>query len=448
MSAQLERLNNLRAEMLAAVEKAKAFDARAIAEKRAMTAEEQTSWDAAMADYDTKRAEFDGLNTTHEREKRAEEAERFLSTSQGRRAIDRGSDGRTPPGAPVGTTVDLRGIPGGERYLSGVDPSHPRLSAEVRTAFNTYLMGGQRALTDAQYRALQADNPTEGGFLVAPMQFVSGLLKGVDDMTTIRNFATVTPLDQAESLGVVSLDTDLGDADWTTELATGTEDTALRFGRRELRPNPMAKLVKVSKKLMRQSNIDQIVLDRNTYKFGITQEKAHMTGSGSNQPLGIFTASAQGISTGADTTAASATVIAGDDLINVQFAMKSQYWTRSRWFMHRLVLKAIRQLKDTTSNYLWSPGLGPGGGLTNGLPPTILDRPYSISEYAPSTIATGQYVAVLCDPTYYWIADALNMEIQVLTELYAATNQTGFISRMESDGMPVLEEAFRRLKMA
>jgi hypothetical protein len=40
------------------------------------------------------------------------------------------------------------------------------------------------------------------------------------------------------------------------------------------------------------------------------------------------------------------------------------------------------------------------------------------------------------------------MEIQVLYELDAATNQIGFISRAECDGMPVLEEAFARVKLA
>ena len=32
-------------------------------------------------------------------------------------------------------------------------------------------------------------------------------------------------------------------------------------------------------------------------------------------------------------------------------------------------------------------------------------------------------------------------------ELYAETGQVGFIGRMESDGMPVLAEAFSRLKV-
>ena len=45
-------------------------------------------------------------------------------------------------------------------------------------------------------------------------------------------------------------------------------------------------------------------------------------------------------------------------------------------------------------------------------------------------------------------ADALYMQVQRLNELYAETNQVGFIGRLETDGAPVLEEAFVRLKLA
>jgi HK97 family phage major capsid protein len=57
-------------------------------------------------------------------------------------------------------------------------------------------------------------------------------------------------------------------------------------------------------------------------------------------------------------------------------------------------------------------------------------------------------VAAYGDYSKYFIADALDMEIQVLDQLYAATNQMGYILRKETDGMPVLEEAFARLKLA
>jgi HK97 family phage major capsid protein len=56
------------------------------------------------------------------------------------------------------------------------------------------------------------------------------------------------------------------------------------------------------------------------------------------------------------------------------------------------------------------------------------------------------YVGMLGDFSYYWIADADTFAVQRLMELYALTNQVGLIGRLETDGMPVLEEAFARLK--
>ena len=55
---------------------------------------------------------------------------------------------------------------------------------------------------------------------------------------------------------------------------------------------------------------------------------------------------------------------------------------------------------------------------------------------------------MIADFSYYWIADALDMRIQRLVELYAATNQVGFIGRLETDAQPVLAEAFSRVKLA
>ena len=71
-----------------------------------------------------------------------------------------------------------------------------------------------------------------------------------------------------------------------------------------------------------------------------------------------------------------------------------------------------------------------------------------ISEFAPNTFTTGKYVGLLGDFSNYWIVDALSMQMQRLSELYAETNQIGFIGRLETDGAPVLEEAFARVTLA
>ncbi|MGW1127463.1 phage major capsid protein [Streptomyces sp. NPDC002526] len=317
-------------------------------------------------------------------------------------------------------------------------------------ALRAYLLGGRSVLTEAQARALNAGHDPEGGFLVAPQQFVKDLLKGVDDMVALRGLATVYQLTQAESLGVPTLDSDLDDADWTSELATGSQDDGIRFGKRELRPHPLAKRVKVSRKLLRAAvmNPETLVRQRMEYKFGVTGEKAYMTGDGNQKPLGLFTASEVGIPTSRDvdiSTSGSGFVNAAggnsaDDLITAKYTLKGAYHGRARWLFHRMAIASVRKLKDGDGNYIWKAGLASDQG------DRILDLPFITSEFAPSTFGDGDYVGMLGDFSYYWIAEALSFEVQRLNELYAESNQVGFIGRQEADGMPVLAEAFVRLQ--
>jgi len=302
--------------------------------------------------------------------------------------------------------------------------------------------------SNAYRKAHQLDNPAGGGYLVTPMQLVNDLIVAIKNNTYVMDLATVYTLNGADSLGVPSLETDIDDATWSSELATVTETADVGFGRRELRPNRLNKLVKISRTLMRTAtNAEGILLDRLGYKFAVTIEKACITGTGAGQPLGLFTASAEGIPTTQDSTAANSTSIVGDDFIETKHSLKAAYWDRASWLLHRDVLKAARKLKDTTNNYIWSTGFGPGLGF-QGNAPTLLDRPYYISEYAPNTFTTGLYMAVFGDFSKYWMAQRFGFEVQVLNELYAATDQIGYKATQFIDGAPVLSEAFRRLKLA
>lgn len=312
-------------------------------------------------------------------------------------------------------------------------------------AFSRFLRHGQKSLTEAEQKALRADEDTAGGYLTAPREFAQGLLKFVDDAVVVRQLATIERLTQAESLGIISMDSDLTDWEWTSELGTGSEDTVKPFGGRALTPHPLAKRIKISNTLIRRSTrpIEQIVQQRLAYKLGVTLEKAYMTGDGAQKPLGMFTASAQGIPTSRDVTL----TVTDDEtfansLIDAKFTLKQQYQMASstRWLFHRDMLKRIRKLRDGNKQFLWAPG------LAGGQPATILDIPYVQSEFTPNTFSSGNYLAVLGDMSYYWIVDALTIQIQTLLELYAETNQRGYIGRYEGDGAPMLAEAFVRLK--
>ncbi|WP_300009703.1 phage major capsid protein [uncultured Roseobacter sp.] len=394
-------------------------DARALidlaeTEKRSMTEEEDTQYKKLFDEADELRAKI-------EREERQREAERTLQQelgAEGERNGDRGAD----RGAERGRTDHLM------------------------ATFRSFLASGDIGGDGAQeFRDLSAGVNVEGGFLVIPETFVTQLIKAMDDMVIIRELANIIPMTNAASIGAPTLDADPGDADWTTELSTGTNDDEMRLGKRVMQPHPMAKRIKISNQLLRTSALpaDALVRQRLAYKFGVTQEKAYMIGNGDKRPLGLFVPSTSGISTGRDVSEdMTQTKPTADGLINVKYSLKTAYWNRSNWLYHRDVMKEIAKLKDSDGQYLWRES------MREGEPDRLLGRPVRMSEFAPNTLAAGQYIGLLGDFEHYWILDALQMQMQRLAELYAESNQVGFIGRYEGDGAPVLEEAFARVQLA
>lgn len=328
----------------------------------------------------------------------------------------------------------------------GEQRDNPRATPEFRAAFEKFLRNGSNSLTETEKRAMQVDSDTGGGYLLTPQQFVNEFLKTLDMDVVVRGLARKFTLTTSGSLGVPTLDNDLDDAEWTPELKTGVA-TELTIGKRELKTHQLTKRALISNALIRKSGgtIETLVRERLQYKFGVAEEKAFMTGDGQEKPLGLFTASTNGIPATRDVNTGSATGFTGDGLIDARYSIKEGYVRDSstRWLFNRDAIKLIRKIKNAVDGqYIWQPG------ITGGAPDRILEIPYVISDYCPNTFTNGLYGGMLGCFKYYWIVDALDMQIQRLVELYAETNQTGFIGRQEVDGMPVMAEAFTRLKCA
>lgn len=293
-----------------------------------------------------------------------------------------------------------------------------------------------------------------GGAFVLPLELASEIIRTAQDEVFVRRYAPATTLLNAESLGYITVD-DIDDFDWVSELNVGPEDTNDPFGRRELTPHAASKLIKVSKKLTRLSpRPEQEIMSLVDYKRAGTEEKAFLTGNGNNRPLGVFTESDQGISTDRNRATAAANVVTGDDFINCVADAKGNYRNGMRWLIHRNLEGRVRKLKDSENNYIWSPFGGVGQTLAGGMPSTIAGFPYDLSEFMTDpgltgNITTGTFAALLANwRRGYRIADALAMTVQPLYELYAGSNQQGYIFRFETDGMPVDENAFVRMKVA
>lgn len=321
-------------------------------------------------------------------------------------------------------------------------PGNHLATGAYRSAYDRWLVAprgtGLSTLSPEEQRALSVGVAAEGGYTVPQEEFIAELIKEADNQSVIRGIARTFQVPQAQSLGAPTLAADPTDPDWTTELLIGSEDSTMAFGKRELHPWPLAKYIKISDKLLRASplGMETIVRERLAYKVATAQSAAFNTGDGSSKPLGIYTASDSGIPTSREVDISTTNAFDADKLIGARFTLHQGYWANARWHFHRNILAAFRKLK-TTDNYLWQPG------LTVGAPNTLLDFPYSVDEYAPSdTTPTAARCAILGDFSNYWIVDALNVRIQRLDELFALTNQVGFVVRMETDAAPVLGAGF------
>ena len=393
------------------------------------------------ARFDALFAEANNTQSRIDRQTALEVEERAMAASAGRGAPPADSHDPRQAQVAVESRELLRYTVGGQERIINRDLEHAgRAVAAYGDQFRHWMEYG------VERRDIQANLDTAGGFTVAPQQFVASLIQAVDNAVFMRSLANVMTVTSAESLGIPSMTADVSDPTWTSELATGAADSALTFGKRELRPHPLAKRILISNKLLRASALDMegFVRGRFAYKFGVAQESAFMTGNGFQQPLGVFTASTDGISTSRDvSTGNTTTSMTFDGIMEAKFTLKPQYWSRARWIFHRDGIKQLAKLKDGEGNYIWQMG-----NVQIGQPDRLLGVPELLSEYAPNTYTTGLYVGIIGDFSNYWIADALDMQVQRLVELYAATNQIGLIARLETDGAPVLEEAFVRVKLA
>jgi HK97 family phage major capsid protein len=401
---------------------------KAEAEKRAINSEEKVS----LAKMD---ARFDELD---EEIKTYEKAEAREASAQ--QSADPGAGNR---GNPTGDPKD-----GNARQKKGV--AGVRASAEYADTFDRFINSGEVGNVSPEIRnALSSDSDAGGGYLTASEEFASRLIEVVDNEVFMRGLATKTLLATAQSLGVAARTADMSAATWGSELTFAPADTGLVIGKREFKPQPLSMNALVSKKLLRlNSSVQDLVIRRIGYGLGIAQEQAYLTGNGANQPLGVFTPSTSGIDVSRDVVtgsttgfvATTATVSGADCLINALYTLKAQYQSKAAWIFHRTVVAQIRQLKDLYGQYIWAPGISPGE------PDRILNRSFYMSEYAPNTLTTGKYIGIVGDFSKFEIVDALDMELQVLMELFALSNQVGYIARIETDGMPVLAEAFVRIK--
>lgn len=342
-----------------------------------------------------------------------------------------------------------------------------RAAPEYNSAFTNFLNGhGPEAFNKfkpADYKDMNAGTPMQsdveekGGYFIASEEFVGGVLKEVDDVTFVQRLGRLFVVRNARSLGVRRRTRKVNSFEWSQELTdlTSRLDESLAYGKRQLTPHYIGGGIPISRDLIRSTMIpvETMVLEELGIDLGEKLEDAYLYGDGNEKPLGVMTPSVEGVSTGRDVAAIDADVntTGGEDgtthfgfntLIRAKYNQKLRYRNRSRWMFHRDTMARISMIRDLNGQYIWQPSKIVGD------PDTILGLPADESEWMPNTFTTGLYFGLLADWSYYWIAYALEMEIMRLTELRALTNEVLYIARAKVDAMPMLEEAFTRLKFA
>ena len=293
----------------------------------------------------------------------------------------------------------------------------------------------RKQMTPEMSNALQIGTDSEGGYLV-PDEYEKTLVEALEEENIFRKLAHVISTSSGDrKIPVVA---SKGSASWVDEEGT-IPDSDDAFNQVSIGAYKLGTLIKVSNELLNDSvfNLESYISKEFARRIGSKEEDAFFNGNGTGKPVGIFNATG-GAEVGV--TAASATAITADEIIDLFYSLKAPYRKNAVWILNDATIKAIRKLKDNNGNYLWQPS------LTAGTPDTILGRPVYTSSYVP-TIAAGAKTIAFGDFSYYWIADRAGRNFKKLTELYAANDQTGFVATQRVDGKLILPEAIKVLKM-
>ena len=359
------------------------------------------------AQYERMEQEVVDLGHAIEREERAAQMERELNA---------------PTMAPLASRPEAR-----------PDSRTGRGSNEYKAAFWTAMRnrGGHLSVQNA----LQIGTDSEGGYLV-PDEYERTLVDALREENRLRGLCKIIRTSSGDRK--IPLVASHGTASWVEEEGTIPESDDA-FGQITIGAHKIASMIKVSDELLQDSvfDIENYIATEFARRVGDAEEAAFISGDGSGKPYGMLH-STNGAAAGV--TAASATALTSDELLDLIYSLKSPYRKRAVFLMHDSTIKAIRKLKDGNSQYLWQPG------MKEGEPDRLLGYRLVTSTHMP-VIAADAKPILFGDLSSYWIADREGRSMQRLNELYAATGQVGFRVTQRVDGRLVQTEGVKCLAM-
>jgi HK97 family phage major capsid protein len=293
-------------------------------------------------------------------------------------------------------------------------------------------------------KMMTASDESTGGVL-APSDFVAEVIKGIIEFSPVRGIARVRPTSARSSK--FPKRTGRAAATWTGEKGTRSNTQTPTFGLEEVPNHELYARVEISSQDLEDSVVDleADIIEQMAEQFGVSEGTGFISGDANGKPEGIIS--------NADVIAAAvmnggASFTNGDGLIKLRFELKEAYWAKARMLLNRLTLRDIRLLKDGNDNYLWTPGIGQGAGLAQGVPATIVDTPYTLATDMPVAASNAFTVACGDFSKAYMISDRI--QLSWLRDPYTAAGDGAvvFHARKRVGGQVVLPEAVKLLKMA
>lgn len=276
------------------------------------------------------------------------------------------------------------------------------------------------------------------GYLLAPPEMESAIIKKIIEMTPMRALATVRTIG-GDSLKQPKKLTS-GSASRIGETATRTNTGDPTYGMIEIKAPEMYARIAISQQMLEDAGYDMLAELREdaSEQFAVKEGLEYISGTNaSNQGEGILTNGEI-----AYTASGEAAALTADGLLSLIYGIKTGYAANALLGMNRATLGLIRKLKDGIGGYLWVPG------IANAAPNTINGVNYVEMPDMPD-VAAGTYPVIYGDfRRGYKIVDRIGISFQADFTTEADNGLVVFRARKRSGSAVVLPEAIRKLKIA
>lgn len=389
-----------------------------------MIAKRTQAWEAAKAFLETRR-DKDGLLSAEDAETYAQMEQKVKNYTAEIARMQEMEAMEAELNKPVNTPITGKPMNGNTQ-----EKKTGRASNEYKEAMLHAIRSNFRNVRNVLSEGIASD----GGYLV-PEEYDSRLIEGLEEENIFRRLGTTITTTGERKINIAGAKPAAAWIDEGEELTFGDA----KFDQINLDAHKLHVAVKVTEELLYDNafGLENYLIRQFSRALANAEEDAFLNGDGAGKPLGIF-AEEGGAQVGV--TAASATEITADEIINLIYALKRPYRKKAKFIMNDQTIAVLRKLKDENGQYLWQPSLQAGE------PDRLLGYEVMTSAYVP-VIASGKPVIAFGDFSYYNIGDRGVRSFAELKELFAGNGMVGFVAKERVDGKLVLAEAVQVLKM-